>query len=1371
MTVNHKNMLIDVESLLKEKAYHIAQILKLTRQRETRIDPHKYKNWQRDHDEWTHSDQLQYFSKIKTHMEMIVVCQRQMTQTKASHDSKKEEMQEHELCPYWTQDQKVVDAKLQKELQKIQAALKDPEMKALQKILNRKIQSPQISYRAYVCRSTDPADINNTFVLPEPTLRTRFVYADNTEEPVKHGHIIHWQYSGDTINPFPIYEKHTELMLPVGVAVTDRNGFIVQSAQAQNDMEILFDPSGNSLVVTHDTSATDIDRIEQAYKTASEKEDIALYTRLTNPDPATCPVDRTVIEYRPPIEYKDKNREKNLSINDIADHVTGVEFHKYAAESFAEIEFLKRNDTPYIRGYAKFLKLQSRIKAPYRQILTNMVYHGFSSTRYKKIDDLQVFKEKKRYQKLNRVNQHYFLPSNDYGFMLYPIDRGPIATKNLDVLAQPQNGTQIAKKGKIKAIAETTENDYVTIAVHCPLPEWDRRLNEKLRHLLYAQKAFAIQLQPHDHNLKRIKLLKELFRCQADFSKDIDAEDRKKHREIATELDNIHDSILNKTKDKAGREDLRLDKAVNNIETAANALWDLLKSEALCRELAAYRHETMPNEQAEAETNGVLAPGPYMQAEPFWGHIFETLTKCYSALANTPIADNVFDSQIAPFLLKIANSVKDVAAAPGVIEFFKELTEEAKVFVDDEDEQNEMRPLGQRISIDIDNDIDEAILPAPEDHAAKQFNPLIEIPILYLKGAGGIFHATPGPPCLAESLLDSYYDNLFRMASRNAKKYQVFHIKLALGLFKAFGVIDKDMINDKEQFEQFKKAFHIFLRNHGRIGNVKNIKWDMVVAEYLKQIEASAEKKAQLERELEILKKKSGPKYRRRRRNIRKKLAGYDTNLQEMMEEAKQLFNGETKKSSPSDFHYKARSRLIYKSVMMTFNIMSVIETWGNLKKGQVESFEDGLLLISSISEAVLDTMWKGAIGFKLSINWCDKIKSVKNSWLQKTDKGDTPAAKDGALKSGGKTASKTAAKIEQFADKLGTALAMVGSMSAFIQSVKHFRDDEAGEGALKLIEASSAAVVTAGYIIKASAHYSAKKAGAGAFIVRHMLKANCVYAIVTVAQIAYWVYQMTQPEALKISREVWKTVEKSKYTYWVAMYGGIQQGIKKEDAPIQNFYFPIKSDPALREAFGAMRSKIKGVKFGYMSWHAVIPLYKAGFGKDFIHGTVISALNIATEKYLKSRSDAVPGIDHMIKNHQNQKSYSLTDSQKGFHDGEIKKYGQWAYRLKNQPGYRPMEAKTLIEFYRYLASEDGTEKKFDNGVSYQKVKEQLEEGTFEPDEYKPELLPAQKDYTGDNFAEIKKKLEAEKDISIELAISRWFPNIADSQTYLKAAE
>jgi len=424
---------------------------------------------------------------------------------------------------------------------------------------------------------------------------------------------------------------------------------------------------------------------------------------------------------------------------------------------------------------------------------------GMGQDFYKKnliVNDSDIFDPEKAYELSKKGDDKgykaYSKQTNDqfnarihYGFMLYPLDRGPFKTKNLNelsTLAAPiyPGSSDVVYKGYVD------EYDKV-IPLHCTLPEWNYRLNEKLKDLNELIEAFNIVASPHHQKLRLIERLQTYLSIQQAHSHDADnASNTHNKNQLENALDELHDGISVRLETPTTDRQMMWSFAdlKQDIDDAADELWQVLKSEALRAEIEAYLKHVGEKEK----NNGEMPPGPYMDFEPNWDEIFITIAQCYAALsASNSVANKVWEDDVK-------HGIDKLATLEGMDQFIDEIKLDWNETVADSDEADLKYANEQAINLSSEltqNKVDtEGLLATILEYSTAGLKDYQE----GIKPMLDVFIPTPGAPTILQVVLSCFDTPIMKHLLNkvnNVPKNTTYHIRFSIGTiisYRFFGI-------------------------------------------------------------------------------------------------------------------------------------------------------------------------------------------------------------------------------------------------------------------------------------------------------------------------------------------------------------------------------------------------------------------------------------------------------------------------------------------------------------------------------------------------------------------------------------------------------
>ena len=606
-----------------------------------------------------------------------------------------------------------------------------------------------------------------SIVVPDLSTRVRFTYADSPDEPMANTYIFYWMYGkGDlkdklaTSDHEIAFFKETKSMLPLGIGLTDEQGYLVKSTQMGGLMKKYqeIDLVNNTFEVKPGTvyGGWSEDRIIKAngfknlqgrlFKPSTRNEAKAYFDSPWNQWLNTKYFEKILINY---------NQLETL----------GKESHSLP-----------------------------ELTAPSR-ILHSYVRNGYFQNEGESVLENLSFDERKQF---DHVSSQYFSPDREYGFFAYPVNRGNFKTKNLLDLAE--GGKSVALRVKEIPIATSENEQPAPIVLHCTLPEWDRRISNKLDALNISIDFLAEKVKAHTQNIERLTGMSRLVSLQQKFPYGIREQDQiDTGNSLLGKIDLLAKAIGNKLEGDIGEgkdNEFVSQEDIDDIETKATALWDLIKKKEFLTEINNYFQSIQAADKQVMTKEGGHSPGPYMEVEPYWGHIIETLTQCLVALDKTQLSDNVWAEWVAPLIGYMCNQPENLEAIKSISDFseFIGMAKSVMGLPESVEEPESVRKYREGLSDefeDIQNQV-EASEQARQDkaqYALEHWNPLLWVFSTYKDAVGPLFHRVPGAPSLMQQVIDLYSD---RISNSFLKKGLVASIKFNMAVFRLADVADGD---------------------------------------------------------------------------------------------------------------------------------------------------------------------------------------------------------------------------------------------------------------------------------------------------------------------------------------------------------------------------------------------------------------------------------------------------------------------------------------------------------------------------------------------------------------------------------------------------
>ncbi len=425
------------------------------------------------------------------------------------------------------------------------------------------------------------------------------------------------------------------------------------------------------------------------------------------------------------------------------------------------------------------------------------------------------------YAKYGKTTNGAFKSSLTIGFMVYPLDQGPFKTLDLNKMAEIDapdypGADKLIFKGKVDSHSKE-------IKLHCPLPEWNNRLEEALAELELNINAFNSVAAPHQQKLKVIERFHSLTNIHLKHTHEkIDAEEEVAKVNLLQELEKLHDGIsarlIHPTEDRPIFFQFAYLK--KDIDRSAFNLWNILKSPALKAELENYLKHTKDKKVSD---DGEYPAGPYMEYEPGWGKIFETISKCYASLSSSEVvAKQVWEQHIQEGIDILALSKKNTDDADIISKLWQA-----------QSGKNEYL----RFKYDLEKIASEN-LGTPEPKGL--FGSILHNYSTAVKPVLDQVVRLPGPPCTLQVILSCYDSFINQYIHRKvlSRQDQVFHIKVFIGITRTFMIGTTNVefrkvvfasfsiktTNDKyfENAKKGKKELALFFRQAGNDNSQSN---------------------------------------------------------------------------------------------------------------------------------------------------------------------------------------------------------------------------------------------------------------------------------------------------------------------------------------------------------------------------------------------------------------------------------------------------------------------------------------------------------------------------------------------------------------------
>jgi hypothetical protein len=598
-------------------------------------------------------------------------------------------------------------------------------------------------------------------VVDDLSTRVRLTYQDSPEEPMANTYVFYWMY-GDECTELGeklatserdklLFEK-TDCMLPLGVGLTDEDGYLVQTRQIGRSMN-----KYQEIDLVNATFELYPGIIYGGWDTVS----ILKHNGYLDFDAA--PVNDAK-NFRAKMDNLKQARKKWLNTT-------------YYEAELADKDPLEQLGANSGRGALPLLTAQARILHTY---VSNGYFEDGQDATLENLTRAEL-------SELKNSSTQYFYPDRRYGFFAYPVNRGSFKTKNLLALAEGEDS--VAWCGEVDA-----ENNVV--ALHCTLPEWDRRITLKLDALNFALYKTAEKVKPHAENIERLKGMSRLVQAQQKFPYGERSPEQIDIGEgLIDKIDSLSEAITEKINTADDEHEFLNQQEIDDIHNAAIALKELIFKEEFLAELHGYLvFAVNPEKDGYANAEGKLNPGPYMEEEPYWGHIIETLMQCVASISKTSLSKDIWLKWVEPMLDQFSNQPEVIRMIEELAEQepFAEFTSAGKILEGRADDEEEPKPVeAYRLKFTkslqgIQGSI-EAKEQARLDKEALDLehqNPLLWVMNCYKNVAAPLLHNMPGSPSVIAQVLNLYSDKIgHKMISNPA-----FNIKLNMALFRFSGV-------------------------------------------------------------------------------------------------------------------------------------------------------------------------------------------------------------------------------------------------------------------------------------------------------------------------------------------------------------------------------------------------------------------------------------------------------------------------------------------------------------------------------------------------------------------------------------------------------
>jgi hypothetical protein len=663
-------------------------------------------------------------------------------------------------------------------------------------------------------------------VVDDLSTRVRLTYKDSPAEPMANTYVFYWMYGDESDDELKnklatsrrdlhLFEK-TNCMLPLGVGLTDENGYLVKTRQmgihTNKFQEINLDEGTFEIYPGTIYGGWDKRIIQEQYD-------------FLNQDGSKKNYGRSI----------DFINELEAFRADAGNQWLNTSGYERVLRDFNSIE--AEGSETYS---SKALSAQTRI-------LHSYIGNGyFIDEQDKTLENLSSAE----LSELKKASAQFFYPDRRYGFFAYPVNRGNFKTKSLLKLAEGEN--PVAWSGKV-------DEDNSAIALHCTLPEWDRRITVKLDALNLALYKTVEKVKPHTENIERLGGMSRLVELQQKYPYGLRNEEKIDIGEkFIGKINTLSDAIKERIEEPNNEYEFLNQQDIDEINGAAEALKDLIFKKEFLAEFNSYLKSAMnPEKESEnglANAEGKLNAGPYMEKEPYWGHIVETLMQCVDSLSKTHLSDHIWTKWVEPMLVDFSNqpeileSIKNLQGQ----EIFSEFIGVGKILEGVSDDKEEPIPVQdfrreQSTSFrDIQYSIeaDEQARLDKEALSLEHNNPLLWVMNCYKSVAAPLVHNVPGAPSILQQAIDLYSDNISKKMMTSTSS---FNIKINVALFRFCGV---DMEGDKSLFKSFfnKMAItgyiaksktadaELYIKRLRKVSGVRNQKLDEQVRGVINQL-------------------------------------------------------------------------------------------------------------------------------------------------------------------------------------------------------------------------------------------------------------------------------------------------------------------------------------------------------------------------------------------------------------------------------------------------------------------------------------------------------------------------------------------------------
>lgn len=573
----------------------------------------------------------------------------------------------------------------------------------------------------YNKRSHEGDNTGNKLVLSDPAVPVRFAYADDPATPISDSYVIYWTYNGkDPIKTLELYElaHKYNLLYPIGIGRTDKNGFLLDTLL----LNCVGDPKKVNLSKKSDYHKCLIEK-KSNQLTILPKDNLPDF--ILSHHHVSDDFDQRNGDFRVP-EWKNKDEQ---------DTIRTFSAHRFPSHLQADPELIEwANQISVIqRGEKVENKMRLSSSVP------------------------------------------FFDRNTTYGFMVYPADWGPFKTKDLTLIdkkyvwvGSPKASFKPIQGHKYQCIPETLQ-------LHCTLAEWDARLSKAIIALEDKQNQYDTYTKKHAENMNKILhlgLLTDLY-LQYPFEPQKPSNIKAKERLI----DNLNafGMEISKIIHTPSPSNTCLQNFIQEIDKSAEALWKLLQSESLWEELEIYIKAENEHIKTKQRNNQAEIDLPYMEREECWKHIFDTISRAYTAFKGTELEQTVWEDDLLPGILAITEH-------PETLENLEAIQREILM---------ERGSLGTRVRntpLTIESDHSAS----NKDSLFKRIVNLASKPVNTISKVAAPWYDAPGPPSVLQTILDGYGDHVLKLYADPNKRIQVnYHIKIMAGVYRFFNLFER----------------------------------------------------------------------------------------------------------------------------------------------------------------------------------------------------------------------------------------------------------------------------------------------------------------------------------------------------------------------------------------------------------------------------------------------------------------------------------------------------------------------------------------------------------------------------------------------------